>query len=89
MIVRIHADAQYQLDDGEEAEFERLDQEMERAIEQHDGAAFSTALNQLVAYVRKQGEPLPEGEMKPSDVIVPSEDMTLAEAHSIVGHDHA
>jgi len=89
MIVRIHADAQYVLEDAEKAEFDRLDSAMEQAVEQNDNTAFTSALGQLIAYVRTQGEPLPEDEMKPSDVIVPSEDMTLAEAHSIIGHDHA
>ena len=89
MIVRIHAEDQYLLEDVEEAEFDRLDQAMDQAIEHHDETAFTSALGQLIAYVRKQGETLPEGEIKPSDVIIPSEDMTLEEAHSIIGHEHA
>lgn len=89
MIVRIHAEDQYVLEDVEEAEFDRLDSAMEQALDQHDEGAFTSALGQLIAYVHAHGEPLPADEMKPSDVIIPSEDMTVAEAHSIVGHEHA
>ena len=87
MIVRVMEENQYRLDDAHAPEFERLDQELLTTVHQHDQAAFLTALAALLQFVRDQGEPVPYTEVMPSDIVVPAEDMTLAEAEQFLDTD--
>ncbi len=84
MIVRIHMEDQYRLSDVALAEVDKLDDALQAALEARDAVAFDTALRGLLAYVRAHGEKLPTAEILPSDVILPSEDMTLDEAREIM-----
>ena len=80
MIVRILGVGQYRLDDGDISAVEEADSAVEAAIAAKDDAAFTAALNGLVDTIQKVGEPLPDDEFVPSDVIVPDRDTTLADA---------
>jgi len=84
MIVRIHMDDQYRLSDDAVAEVDKLDDRLMQAINDNDQAAFSATLSELLAFVRKQGEKVPVEELIASDLIFPSEDVTLDEAHAIM-----
>ena len=59
MIVRILGEGQFRIDDAAAAELNRLDTELEAAVNHNDEAAFATALDGLLAQVRAQGSPLP------------------------------
>ncbi len=80
MIVRIMADNQYRLTDEQMAEVDRLDNDLEAALNANDNAAFQATLQQLTAYVQQSGEVVPDEEVVASDVIVPAADMSLDEA---------
>ncbi len=80
MIVRIMEDDQYRLDDSHQAEFEQRDQALMQAVSDSDHAAFHAALASLVAFVRSNGTKVPLDEIIPSDLVVPSDDMSLEEA---------
>ncbi|HZC06085.1 MAG TPA: hypothetical protein VE338_10620 [Ktedonobacterales bacterium] len=84
MIVRIHMEDQYRLSDAAAAEVDKLDDALLAAIDNRDTAAFSAALNTLLDYVRQHGEKVPTIEIIPSDVILPSEDMTVDDAREIM-----
>jgi hypothetical protein len=84
MIVRIMEENQYRLDDQSASRFEQLDQALTDAVHTGDQLTFQTALTDLVAYIRAQGVPVPYTEIIPSDVVVPTEDMTLAEAREFL-----
>jgi hypothetical protein len=88
MIVRIMEDDQYRLDDRESAEFEQQDQALLAAVQASDQAAFLTTLTALLNFVRNKGIKVSYTEIVPSDVVVPAEDMTLAEA-KILLEQHA
>lgn len=87
MIVRIHMDDQYRLSDDATADVDRLDDRLMQAIEADDQTGFATALDELLGYVRARGEKVPVDEIISSDIIVPSEDMTLEEARAIMEKD--
>ncbi len=82
MIVRIHMEDQYRLSDNAVAEVDKLDDRLMQAINTNDQAAFSATLAELLGYVRKNGVKVPVEEIVPSDLIFPSEDVSLAEARA-------
>lgn len=84
MIVRILEDNQYRLDDGLLPEVQRLDDALDAALAGGDDASFSATLSQIVAYVRTHGQPVPDVEVVASDLIIPADDMTRAEAHALL-----
>ena len=77
MIVRILGEGQFRVDDVAAAELNRLDTELEAAVNHNDEAAFAAALDGLLAQVRAQGSPLPPDTLEPSDLILPDR-----------GHEH-
>lgn len=84
MVVRIHMEDQYRLSDAAVAEVDKLDDALNAAMDAGDTAAFSAALNAMLTYVRQNGAKVPLDEIIPSDVILPSEDMTLEDAREIM-----
>jgi hypothetical protein len=82
MIVRIMAENQYRVTDEQMPEVQRLDDALDHAMELNDDASFAGTLQQLVAFVRENGEVVPDEEVVPSAVIIPAPDMTLAEAQA-------
>ncbi len=84
MIVRIHMDNQYRLSDSAVTEVDKLDDQLMQAITHNDQAAFSATLAELLGYVRQNGVKVPVEEIVSSDLIFPSEDVTLEEARAIM-----
>jgi hypothetical protein len=85
MIVRIMEAGQYRLNgDATLREFTKLDQRLLEATQRHDEKEFARTLRQLIALVKAQGRELPLEELLPSEVIVPAEDMSMAEATALL-----
>jgi hypothetical protein len=79
VIVRISMDDQYLVQDEET--LEELDHAAIAAVEGNDEAAFRTAYDELLAFVRAGG-PVDEDHLGGSDLILPPADVTLAEART-------
>jgi hypothetical protein len=78
MIVRISGEDQYRLaDDGR---LQELDSAVIAAVGAGDEAAFRRTFDELLGYVRSNGERLSEDDLEASDLILPPTDITLAEA---------
>ena len=84
MIVRILGEGQFRIDDSAAAELNRLDTELEAAVEHGDQAAFAATLSGLLAQVRAQGSPLPPDILEPSDLILPSQDSSMDEVRKML-----
>jgi PspAA-like protein len=82
VIVRIMTEDQYRLPDEQLPEVQRLDDDLEKAVDSGDDASFRAALSQLVTFVRAHGEVVALEEVVPSDLMIPAPDMSLAEAKS-------
>ncbi len=80
MIVRIQEDNQYRLDDQHGAEVEHLDERLTQAIQQNDTDAFTSTLQEVVAFIQREGTPVANDEVVTSDLIIPAADMSLDEA---------
>ncbi len=83
-IVRIQGDDQYRLQKADRDQLDRFDAELVSAIRGGDEAAFRAKLHQVLEFVKTRGERLPSDHLEKSEVVLPSEDMTLAEAQQIM-----
>jgi hypothetical protein len=86
VIVRIVGDGQYEFPDDQSDRLNELDNQLVTIVESGDEAQFQDAFGKLVELVRSSGTPVPDEELVASDVILPPEDLTLAEAaHEFTG----
>ena len=87
MIVRILGEGQLEIPDSAVGELNELDQALEAAVERSDEAAFRQALAALLAKVRELGSPARADDLRPSELIVPQPDATMAEVRKLLTDD--
>lgn len=80
MIVRIATEGQYELDDGDVAALNELDDAAVSACSAGDEAHFHSTYARLLDLVRTQGRPVDDDLLSGSDLILPPPDISLAEA---------
>jgi hypothetical protein len=80
VIVRISGEGQWRLSDGARELVNAKDNETVEAVSAGDEERFRSALAELLAAVREQGEALADDDLSPSDVILPPADLSFAEA---------
>jgi hypothetical protein len=84
VIVRILGEGQLEVPDSAADELNELDRELEAAVERGDEAAFGPALAALLAKVRQVGSPAQADELRPSELIVPQDDASMADVHRLL-----
>jgi len=87
MIVRILGEGQFNVDEAATVELNKLDSQLEAAVERNDEAAFTAALHGLLDQVRALGAPLPSDVLEPSDLILPSPDSSMDEVRKLLTDD--
>jgi hypothetical protein len=80
VIVRIFNEGQYRLDDEHHARLDELDDAVVTSCNADDEDRFHEAFEELLQFVRSQGEPLADEELEASDFILPPADITFTEA---------
>jgi hypothetical protein len=80
MIVRISGEDQYRLGDDLHDRLNQLDSAVLSTIDTSDEVAFNAAFTELLDFVRGQGSVVDDDEIETSDLILPPDDITLAEA---------
>jgi hypothetical protein len=80
VIVRIAAEGQFELDDEHKQRLNELDDQAVAAVDAHDESRFRTIWADMLELVEREGKPVPNDELLPSDVILPPRDVSLAEA---------
>jgi hypothetical protein len=80
VIVRISNEAQYRLDDGHHHRLDELDDAVVRALSAGDEEGYRTAFDELLHFVRTEGETLPDDDLEPSEFILPPPDLSFDEA---------
>jgi hypothetical protein len=83
-VVRIQGDDQYRLSEADRATLDSYDKELVAAISSGDEDAFKGKLTELLSFVRSKGTKLGSETMTKSDLILPADDMSLAEAKDIM-----
>jgi hypothetical protein len=84
MIIRIMGEGQLKLDSSAVNDLNKLDSDLEKAVEANDEAAFSSALQALLAKARAMGVALPADAIEPSELILPREDATIDEVRDLM-----
>ncbi len=84
MIIRIMGEGQLQLDEAAVEELNKLDTNLEAAVEQNDEAAFGLSLQALLDRARAVGTALPADAIEPSDLILPREGATIDEVRDLL-----
>jgi hypothetical protein len=79
VIVRISTEGQYELGDGERPSLNELDNAAVAACEAGDEPRFNDSFTRMIEFVR-QGHPVGDDDLRPSDVILPPPDVSLQEA---------
>jgi hypothetical protein len=87
MIVRILGEGQFSIDEAATAELNKLDTQLEAAVDRDDETAFTAALLGLLDQVRALGAPLPPDALEPSDLILPSPDSSMDEVRKLLTDD--
>jgi len=80
VIVRISTEGQYDLPETFHAELNELDNRVVAAVEADDEDAYRESFSALLDFVRSNGTPLEDTDLRGSDLIIPPPDLTLAEA---------
>jgi hypothetical protein len=79
MIIRVSGDGQYRIDDVVLDRLNAIDNDVEAAIGDQDEERFGRELGRMVNLVRDSGERLDDDHLGPSDLILPPDDITMAE----------
>jgi hypothetical protein len=80
VIVRIATEGQYELTESDSEVLNELDNQAVASCETGDEEQFHSAFQELLDFVRKNGQPVPEDRLEPSDVILPPPDVSFEEA---------
>ncbi len=82
MIVRVSGEDQYRLDEDLHPRLNELDTEVVNAVDADDEAGFKSSFAQLLDFVRSNGTTIDDDDIETSDLILPPDDITLAEAEA-------
>lgn len=80
MIVRIFNEGQYRLDDAHHHRLDELDDAVVAAVDADDEDRFHEAFEELLQFVRTEGQELGDDELDTSDFMLPPADLTFTEA---------
>jgi hypothetical protein len=80
VIVRIAGEGQYRLPDEDAARLNQLDNEAVAAVEAGDESRFTELWQQMLEFVQRNGNEVPDDELVESDVILPPRDISFEEA---------
>jgi hypothetical protein len=84
VIARILGEAQYDIPDQHVRELDELDADLAQALDSGEDAAFARALQALLHAVRRLGTPLPDSTLKPSELVLPHDDMSLKQVTALL-----
>jgi hypothetical protein len=87
VIVRIMGEGQVEVDAGEIDALNGLDTQLQTAVEAGDEALYRQALTALTNRVRQVGTPVPDDALVPSDIVIPSSEISLDQVRELVGDE--
>jgi hypothetical protein len=87
VIVRIMGEGQVKVDDAELDGLNALDTQLQTALVAGDEDLYRQALTALTDRVRAVGRPVPDDELIPSDIVIPTGEVSLADVRELVGDE--
>jgi phage shock protein A len=88
IVVRIHGAEQYRLPESARQQLDAFDHRLIDAVRSGDDAAFHVALAEVSDFVRSTGAQLPHEDLSPSEIILPSADMSLDEVTTMLQEEN-
>jgi hypothetical protein len=80
-------EGQYRVDDSIRERLNELDDRASAAVEANDEAGVDKTLDEMFELVKREGTPLGDDELLPSDVLIPPSDLTLEETKQLLTHE--
>jgi hypothetical protein len=87
VIVRLLTEGQYEVSEELVGRLNELDDRAMEALDRDDEAELDARLEEMWQLVRAEGEQLADEDLRPSDVVIPPADMTLAETRVLFSED--
>ncbi|MGC8465190.1 MAG: PspA/IM30 family protein [Acidimicrobiales bacterium] len=87
IVIRIAGEGRYRIPTSLRPALEGLDTAMEVALNTNDETSFTKCAHQLVKLIKESGTPVPDEDLTASDLVVPGEEMSIAEASTILSGD--
>jgi hypothetical protein len=84
MIVRILNEGQWELSDEAVRSLNSLDDAVDKAVGAADQDQLAKALQALLDRVRNSGTPVPDDELRDSDLILPDSDSTIEDVRALL-----
>jgi hypothetical protein len=84
MIVRILNEGQWELSDEAVRNLNALDDVVDKAVAAADQDQLAKALQALLDRVRSTGTPVPDDELRDSDLILPDSDSTIEDVRALL-----
>lgn len=88
IVIRIHGDEQYRLEASLRPSLDEFDHRLVAAVRDNDDAAYHAALKDVVAFVKSKGQALPHGDLSASEIILPGDDMSLADVTAMLQREN-
>lgn len=83
MTIRILSDGQYRVSGAVLDELDLIDNSMIEALHAGDEQTFRQAFTQVIDLIRSKGQRLPDDFLGESELVLPPDDTTLAEARKL------
>jgi phage shock protein A len=84
IVVRVQGEGQFRLASSYKGELDGYDQKVVDAIDAGQPAALKQSVHDVITFVKSHGVAVPDTENAASQVVLPSEDLTLDEARKIM-----
>ena len=89
IVVRIQGEDQFRLQRADRGRLDQFDADLVSAIRAGDEPRFRDTLNQLLSWVRSNGQKLGASDLSSSDIVLPSSDMSFKEAQDLLASEPA
>jgi PspAA-like protein len=87
VIVRLLTEGQFEVDEELTARLNELDNQAVAALDRDDEPELDARLDQMWKLVQTEGRRLEDGDLRPSDVVIPPADLTLEETRLLFSAD--
>lgn len=80
-------EGQFRVPDDLREQLNALDERAMEALDAEDETELDARLDDMWDLVHERGQPLPDDELSPSDVVIPPSDLTLQETRKLFAED--
>ena len=87
MIIRLLTEGQYEVSEDVRERLNELDDRAIAALDRDDEPELDARLDQMWKLVQTEGTRLADGDLRPSDVVIPPADLTLEETRQLFSGD--